>query len=86
MTTIGRKTGNIPEGGPKHFAVASENETERGVGKPASRSDWFVGWGSKWVMELRIERASLPPVRQLCSPDFGNVVPDACTEGLLDPV
>lgn len=85
MTTIGRKTGNISEGGPKHFAVASENETER-RGKPASRSDWFVGWGSTWVKELRIERASLPPVRQLCCPDFGSVGPDACTEGLLDPV
>lgn len=24
-------------------------------------------------MELRIERASLPPVRQLHSPDFGSV-------------
>lgn len=31
------------------------------------------GGGSKGVMELRIERASLPPVRQRCSPDFGSV-------------
>lgn len=31
------------------------------------------GWDSKWGMELRIERASLPPVQHLHSPHFGSV-------------
>lgn len=30
-------------------------------------------WDSKWGMELRIERASLPPVQHLRSPHFGSV-------------
>ena len=45
-----------------------------------SASDW-LGWDlggdmgegwDKWGVELRIERASLPPVQHLCSPHFGS--------------
>lgn len=54
--------------------VASEIKAKRGVRKLPSESDWLGGCGGgEWVMELRIEKASLPPVRQLRSPDFGSV-------------
>lgn len=65
--------------------VVSENKAKRSVGSQQVDLTGLGVGGSKWVMELRIERASLPPVWQLCSPDFGSVglMP---AEGLLDPV
>lgn len=67
-----------------------ENKGNWELGRERWESHGVVGWGrlesgNKWLMELRIERASLPPVQQLCSPHFGSVAPDACAEGWLDP-
>ena len=84
MTTIDRKTGNTSEGELKHFAKRHKEKLrwwhlgarQREVGKPLSVPDWLGRWwrgGCQWVMELRIERASLPPVQHLCSPHFGSM-------------